>query len=69
MATLTIPLSRLEAFRRTHLGKRWGQEFYDYMQFHKVTNPENKAFVERLYQEPLEGRARAMVQERLDLCN
>lgn len=47
--TLTIPESRLKAFRKAEDDQRWGQAFYDYMELHKITEPVNKAWCDKLY--------------------
>lgn len=47
---LTVPMSRYKQFEHDpSLGKRWGQAFYDFMQFEKVTNPFDKAWCDQLY--------------------
>ena len=67
--SVVIPLWRYNDFcqvRKAPDGRRWGQHFYDYLEMHKMTSPANKAWADRLYQEPNERTARAMVIVRLD---
>lgn len=66
--TLTIPETRLKAFINPQDGRRWGQAFYDYMQFEKITDPVNKAWCDKLY---LAGviDSRKMVHQILDREN
>lgn len=54
MPTLTVPLSRVNEFRKAHphtSGQvlRYGQAFYNYMDFNKVTSAENRGFLDRLH--------------------
>ena len=65
-SVLTIPKTRFDQFRHHETGKRYGQAFYDFMQFEKITNEQDKAFVEKLYQEPDREVARSMIFSRLD---
>ena len=46
---LSIPATRVKAFRKTLNGLRWGQEFYGFMELHKLTSPAAKAWCDKLY--------------------
>lgn len=52
--TFTVPLSRVTEFRKLHphtSGQvlRYGQAFYNYMDFNKMTSAENRGFLDRLH--------------------
>lgn len=66
--TLSIPATRVEAFRKPLNAMRWGQAFYGYMDFHKVTHPANKAWCDRLYQAD-DATAKKMVESVTDHAN
>lgn len=66
---MSIPKSRLDRFVYDRdLGTRWGQQFYDYMELHKVTDPFNKVWCDKLY-EVRDQLARQMVLNSLDHQN
>ena len=58
--------SEVAAFRHNNKALRWGQAFYNHFKLHKVQNAQDKAFCDRLWNEPDEARAKAMVQGRTD---
>ena len=48
---MTVPASTYYRFVYDKaLGTRWGQQFYDYMGLHKITNPFDKAWCDGMYQ-------------------
>lgn len=47
--TLSVPLSRYKRFRKQNPYMRLGQEFYNFMDFHKVVSEPNKSFCDKLY--------------------
>lgn len=63
--TFVIPYSRYREFKRVNPGMRWGQEFYNFMHFEKITSSVNKAWCDRLYQADY-SQAHAMVNSVLD---
>jgi len=63
---LTFSKSEVAAFRHLNKGKRWGQAFYDHFKLGKVSNPQDKEFCDRLFNEPNDTKAKAMVQGRTD---
>lgn len=70
----SIPKTRYDLFcviaKTQGIGhKRWGQAFYDFMEFHKVTSPKFHDWAESLYQETDLQKARQMVLDRLDHMN
>lgn len=62
-----IMFSESEVKRFQHKNKhlRWGQAFYNFMKLHKVKDPQDKEFCDRLYNAPDE-KAKAMVTSRTD---
>lgn len=46
-----IPHSQVIEFNKNPVAKglRWGQAFYDYMKMDKVTNPDYRAWADKLY--------------------
>lgn len=47
---ITIPLSRWKQFGRVPAnGQRTGQQFYDFMELDKVTDPDNRVWCDTLY--------------------
>ena len=47
---MTIPMSRYYRFVYDKTkGTRWGQQFYEFMDLHKVTNPFDKAWCDGMY--------------------
>lgn len=46
---LSIPFSRYKSFQRKPNAGRFGQQFYEHMELHKVTNPEDKEWCDKLY--------------------
>lgn len=65
---ITIPLSTYKKFHRKNKALRWGQEFYIFMEFDKITNSEDKIFVDKLYIVKDET-AMAMIKEKIDYGN
>ncbi len=65
---LSIPKSKFDQFKHKNASKRWGQAFYDFMKFNKVTNPIDKPFLDKLYN-ATDDVAKAMVQSRIDHNN
>lgn len=48
---MTIPKSRFNQFQyKRELGTRWGQQFYEFMELHKVTDPFDKLWCDKLYE-------------------
>lgn len=64
---LTFPKSTFDQFRHTNKHLRWGQAFHQFMKLEKCTQDKN--FCDRLYNEPSEEKAKAMVISRLDQTN
>ncbi len=58
--------SEVDRFRHNNKSKRYGQDFYDFMKLHKITNPQDKMFCDRLYNEPDDDKAKAMIVSRTD---
>lgn len=50
------------------LGTRWGQQFYEYMGLHKITNPFDKVWCDKMY-EVGTHMGRQMVLSSLDQNN
>lgn len=63
---LTFSKSEVSQFRHSNKSKRWGQAFFDYFKLGKITNPQDKEFCDRLYNEINDTKAKAMVQGRTD---
>ena len=63
--TITIPRSRYNQFQRVPNAQRWGQQFYEFMELHKVTDPDNKIWCDLLYNAS-DRTARQMVLASLD---
>lgn len=57
--------SEVKRFRHQNKSLRWGQAFYNFMKLHKVQEPQDKEFCERLYNAS-EEKAKAMVASRTD---
>lgn len=66
---ITFPNTQYKKFNHANASLRWGQAFYNFMKLHKVTNPQDKEFCDRIYNEADDNRARMMVISRLDLQN
>lgn len=48
--TIRFPRSRVLAFMRAHIsGMNIGRTFYKFMELDKITNPNDKAYCDRLY--------------------
>lgn len=65
---LMFSQSTVNTFVHKDKNLRWGQAFYDFMKLHKITNPEDKIFCDRLYNAE-DGEAKHMVMARLDFRN
>lgn len=64
--SITIPRSRFNQFRYDPAcGLRWGQAFYAFMQFEKVTSNANKEWCDRLYAAK-DNQAKNMVRKVID---
>ena len=50
------------------LGTRWGQQFYEFMELHKITNPFDKVWCDKMY-EVGTHMGRQMVLSSLDRNN
>lgn len=61
---ISIPASKFRKFIHFNKTKRWGQAFYDYLHFSELK--EDWDFLDALYHEPDEAKAKAMVRTRLD---
>lgn len=49
--TIAIPKSAYNRFKfNKDLGTRWGQQFYDFMELQKVTDPFDKVWCDKLYE-------------------
>lgn len=66
--SLEIPAWRFKEFSKIRSehndGRRWGQQFYDYMELDKITSPANLQWANRLYQTD-GNEAREMVRARV----
>lgn len=74
VSNFTIPRSQYEFFCRSIVssglgGRRWGQAFYQFMNFEKIHSKDFKAWAEKLYQESSQEKAVAMVLRHLDHDN
>lgn len=65
---IIFPKSRIDQFVHTNQDLRWGQQFYQHMELHKCTNPEDAVFLDRLYNADDET-AKAMVRDYTDYNN
>lgn len=65
---LSIPATRVKAFRKPLNGMRWGQAFYGHMELHKLTSPTTKAWCDKLYNADDET-AKKMVESVTDHAN
>ena len=65
---MQFPKTRVMDFRHTNKAQRWGQAFYDYMELHKVTDPDEKVFCDKLYNAD-NDTAKMMVASRTDPMN
>lgn len=66
---ISIPMSRYKQFGRIPAnGQRFGQQFYDFMELHKVQDPDNKVWCDALYQAS-DHVARQMVLASVDQNN
>lgn len=63
--TLTIPVSRYKRFVKKNEFMRFGQEFYNYMDLHKIVSEPNKSFCDKLYVAD-DAKAHKMIQSILD---
>lgn len=63
---LTFTKSEVLQFRHINKEQRWGQAFYNHFKLHKITNTQDKEYCDRLYNEPDENKAKAMVSNRTD---
>lgn len=63
---LTFSKSEVARFKHGNKALRWGQAFFNHFKLDKVTHPQDKEFCDRLYSEPSDAKARAMVQGRTD---
>ena len=57
--------TKVASFKNTDKALRYGQAFYDFMQLHKVTDPVDKIFCDRIY-EAEESLAKGLIQSRID---
>jgi len=62
--SLVIPKSTFDQFRKSNPNLRWGQEFYTFMQLHKVKS--ERVFFDRLYNEQSDEVAKKMVLSIVD---
>jgi hypothetical protein len=62
---LTFSKSSVDKFVHRNKVLRWGQAFHRQFKLDKVTNPQDKAFCDKLYNAD-ESTAKAMIQSRLD---
>ena len=67
--TMTVPRTRFSQFRRQDLSLRWGQEFYNYMDWYKVKSGDNADYANQIYYEKSTEKARAMVLFLIDEAN
>lgn len=66
---LTIPASTYYRFQfDPELGTRYGQQFYDYMAFQKITNPFDRVWCDKIYNAP-QHIVRQMILTVLDNAN
>lgn len=65
---LSIPISCFRRFEKKDNGQRWGQQFYEYMELHKVTSPFDKVWCDALYNAS-DVTARQMVLNAIDHGN
>lgn len=64
--SLVFSKSQVETFRHNNnKSLRWGQAFHQHFKLEKVTGLD-KGFCDRLYNEPNDQRAKALVQGRTD---
>lgn len=61
---LLFPESRVKKFVHRNKALRYGQAFYAYMKLHKVVNPQDKYFCDRLYNETDDKKAKNMIASR-----
>lgn len=66
--TIKFPLSRVVAFKPADHKRRWGQQFYDYMELDKVTSSPNREYCDKIYNAPRD-EAERMVENRIDFLN
>lgn len=67
--SITIPLSRWKQFGRVQAnGQRMGQQFYEFMQLHKITDADNKVWCDTLYNAS-DKAARQMILASVDQTN
>lgn len=61
---ITFSASVVAQFRHSNKHQRWGQAFHDFMKLGRSSCDTN--FCDRLYNEPNEDKAKAMVRSRTD---
>lgn len=66
--TLTVSLSQYKRFRKQNPYMRLGQEFYNFMNFHKIVAEPNKSFCDKLYVAD-DAKATKMIQSIIDYNN
>lgn len=62
---LTFSKSEVDKFKHGNKALRWGQAFHQHFKLEKVTG-QDKNYCDRIYNEPDEQKARALVQGRTD---
>lgn len=63
---IMFPISQVVRFKYKHKSLRYGQAFHNFMKLHKVTNPQDKEFCDRLWNERNDEKAKAMIISRTD---
>lgn len=61
---LMFTKEEVSRFKHNNKSLRWGQAFHSHFKLHKVQNQQDKEYCDRLYNEPNEQKAKAMVQGR-----
>lgn len=65
---ISFPKTRIDSFIHDKPHLRWGQHFFQYMELHKCSNPEDQVFLNRLYN-AADDVAKTMVADRTDPDN
>ena len=62
---ITFPISQVSKFVHKNKSLRYGQAFHQHMKLHKISNPQDKEFCDRLYN-ATDEKAKAMIISRTD---
>lgn len=66
---IMLPKTTVDKFVHRNKALRYGQAFHQYMKLEKVTQPQDKVYCDRIYNEPNEEVVKAWIRSRLDYNN